>query len=65
MIAESYRDEMARLMETVIGEGGPRESCGEAESPLGETLRLTARAERLAARRGWRLRRSSGYPIGG
>jgi len=39
MIAQEYRDEMLRLMETVLEEIGPRESCGEAERRLGETLR--------------------------
>jgi acetylornithine deacetylase/succinyl-diaminopimelate desuccinylase-like protein len=39
MIAQEYRDEMVRLMETVLEEIGPRESCGEAEHRLGETLR--------------------------
>ena len=56
---------MARLMETVLDEGGPRESCGEAEGHLGETPRLVALAERLAARRSRKLRRGSGCPIGG
>jgi hypothetical protein len=39
MIAQEYRDEMLRLMETVLEEIGPRESCGEAEGQLGERLR--------------------------
>ncbi|MHC4505788.1 MAG: M28 family metallopeptidase [Planctomycetota bacterium] len=39
MIAQKYRDEMVRLMATVLEEIGPRESCGEAEGRLGETLR--------------------------
>jgi acetylornithine deacetylase/succinyl-diaminopimelate desuccinylase-like protein len=39
MIARDYRDEMVRLMETVLEEIGPRESCGEAEGRLGEVLR--------------------------
>jgi len=39
MIAQKYRDEMIRLMETVLEEIGPRESCGEAEGRLGEMLR--------------------------
>ena len=39
MIAQEYRDEMLRLMETVLEEIGPRESCGEAERRLGERLR--------------------------
>jgi hypothetical protein len=39
MIAQEYRDDMVRLMETVLDEIGPRESCGEAEGRLGETLR--------------------------
>jgi hypothetical protein len=39
MIAQQYRDEMVRLVETVLDEIGPRESWGEAERRLGETLR--------------------------
>ena len=39
MIAREYRDDMVRLVETVLKEIGPRESCGEAEGRLGETLR--------------------------
>jgi hypothetical protein len=39
MIARDHRDEMVRLMETVLEEIGPRESCGEAEGRLGEMLR--------------------------
>jgi len=39
MVAQRYRDEMVRLLETVLEEIGPRESCGEAEWRLGEMLR--------------------------
>ena len=39
MIAQKYRDEMVRLMETVLEEIGPRVSCGEAEGRLGEIPR--------------------------
>ena len=39
MIAQGYRDEMVRLMQRVLEEIGPRESCGEAEGRLGELLR--------------------------
>ena len=39
MIAREYRDDMVRLVETVLEEVGPREPCGEAEARLGETLR--------------------------
>jgi len=39
MIAQTYRDEMIRLMKRVLEEIGPRESCGEAEGRLGEMLR--------------------------
>jgi len=39
MLAQEYRDEMVRLMQTVLEEIGPRESCGEAEGRLGEMLR--------------------------
>jgi hypothetical protein len=39
MIARQYRDEMVRLVKTVMDEIGPRESCGAAEHRLGETLR--------------------------
>jgi acetylornithine deacetylase/succinyl-diaminopimelate desuccinylase-like protein len=38
MIARQYRDEMVRLLEGVLEEIGPRESCGEAEARLGERL---------------------------
>jgi hypothetical protein len=39
MIAQQYRDEMVRLMETVLEEIAPREPCGAAEGRLGEILR--------------------------
>jgi hypothetical protein len=39
MIAQDYRDEMVRLMETVLEEIRPRESCGEAEGRPGGMLR--------------------------
>ena len=39
MVAQEYLDGMLRLMETVLEEIGPRESCGEAEGRLGESLR--------------------------
>jgi hypothetical protein len=39
MIAQEYRDEMVRLVRTVLEEIGARESCGEAEGRLGESLR--------------------------
>jgi hypothetical protein len=39
VIAQEYRDQMVRFLETVLAEVGPRESCGTAEGRLGEALR--------------------------